>query len=76
MFPYIDSNTNKEDPQVLFRVLDVNHKKLSKRIIKTPTNSVSSPLLCLHSSGDENLILCHINDQVGYGVFADKDYKR
>jgi hypothetical protein len=28
------------------------------------------------SSGDENLILKKVNDSVGYGVFAAKDFKK
>eukprot|EP01126_Amoeba_proteus_P014426 TRINITY_DN1631_c0_g1_i3.p1 TRINITY_DN1631_c0_g1~~TRINITY_DN1631_c0_g1_i3.p1 ORF type:complete len:476 (-),score=100.50 TRINITY_DN1631_c0_g1_i3:154-1581(-) len=29
-----------------------------------------------HSSGDENLILAKIDDKVGYGVFAGKDFEK
>jgi hypothetical protein len=64
-----------EDNSTVYKLMAANKKKIEKITFpNTPPNQ--SPSLCLHDSGDQNLVLYHIDDKVGWGVFANKNFKR
>ena len=63
------------ETELAYKYIETSKAKLAK-VTYANAPPGQSPSLCLYDSGDQNLVLAHINDTVGWGVFANKDFKR